>query len=113
MYTYSGKIFRVIDGDTCVVMIDLGFKIFHKATLRLLDIDCPESRTRDLVEKARGKEATLFTKNAIDGKDVIVKTTKDKKGKFGRMLADVLYYEDGIELSLVEQLKLHGHEKEK
>ena len=110
MFEYNAKVIRCIDGDTVVVTIDLGFNLFHKVTLRLMDIDCPESRTRDLLEKSRGLEAKEFTKTAIDGKEVVVRTFKDKKGKFDRMLADVIYDEDK---SLVEQLKLNGHEKEK
>ena len=54
MYEYSCEIDRVVDGDTVDVIIDLGFKIFHKARVRMYGIDTPESRTRDLDEKARG-----------------------------------------------------------
>ena len=54
MYEYACTVDRVVDGDTCDVTLDLGFKIFHKCRVRLYGIDTPESRTRNKDEKARG-----------------------------------------------------------
>ena len=55
MYEYNAKILRIVDGDTIDVDIDLGFGVWiHKERIRLEGIDTPESRTRDLEEKARG-----------------------------------------------------------
>ena len=51
MYEYKCKMVKVVDGDTIDVGIDLGFSILHKCRVRLLGIDTPESRTRDLEEK--------------------------------------------------------------
>ena len=42
---------KVVDGDTIDVSIDLGFDVCTKQRVRLLGIDTPESRTRDLTEK--------------------------------------------------------------
>ena len=53
MYEYSCKVERVVDGDTIDVVLDLGFDILHKCRVRLYGIDTPESRTRNLDEKAR------------------------------------------------------------
>ena len=41
---------KVVDGDTIDVNIDLGFDVCTKHRVRLLGIDTPESRTRDLEE---------------------------------------------------------------
>ena len=55
MYEYKCKILRVVDGDTVDVDIDLGFGVWmHKERVRVNGIDTPESRTRDLEEKAFG-----------------------------------------------------------
>ena len=54
MYTYKAKLDRVVDGDTVDAHIDLGFDITIHKRIRLAGIDTPESRTRDLEEKARG-----------------------------------------------------------
>ena len=52
MFDYNVKVTRVVDGDTVDVTIDLGFSIPHKARVRMMGIDPPESRTRNLEEKA-------------------------------------------------------------
>ena len=99
MYTYRCKIIRVIDGDTVDVDIDLGFGIWmHKELVRMMGIDTPESRTRDLVEKAFGLASKERLKDILPvGSKQILKTQIDKsgedaKGKFGRILGDFLVY---------------------
>tara|TARA_A100000172_G_scaffold23692_1_gene13840 strand:+ start:1190 stop:1612 length:423 start_codon:yes stop_codon:yes gene_type:complete len=99
MYEYSCTVKRVVDGDTVDVILDLGFDIFHKCRVRLYGIDTPESRTRNLDEKARGKMASAFLKEAIEnGTKVVIQTKlKDSKGKFGRVLGDVVV--DGVNIN--------------
>ena len=48
---YSCKLVRVVDGDTCDAMIDLGFDVWVKSRIRFYGVDTWESRTRDLEEK--------------------------------------------------------------
>jgi micrococcal nuclease len=95
MYEYKCKIFRVVDGDTVDVDIDLGFGVWmHKERVRMMGIDTPESRTRDLVEKAFGLASKERLKELLPvGSMSILKTEidksgEDKKGKFGRILGD-------------------------
>tara|TARA_R100000664_G_C2759926_1_gene150343 strand:- start:8541 stop:8972 length:432 start_codon:yes stop_codon:yes gene_type:complete len=104
MYEYSCKVERVVDGDTIDVVLDLGFDILYKSRVRLYGIDTPESRTRNLDEKARGKMAGAFLKEAIDkGKKVIIQTKlKDSRGKFGRVLGNVIVDEVNINQSMIE-----------
>jgi len=99
MYEYSCTVERVVDGDTIDVVLDLGFDILYKSRVRLYGIDTPESRTRDKDEKARGKMAGAFLKNAIDnGTKVVIQTKlKDSRGKFGRVLGDVVV--DGVNIN--------------
>ena len=96
MYEYKCKeIKKVVDGDTVDVVLDLGFNIFHSCRVRMAGIDTPESRTRDLDEKARGKLAKEFLKNWVteyenNKKNIVIKTKKEKaKGKFGRVLGEL------------------------
>ena len=95
MYEYKCKILRVVDGDTVDVDIDLGFGMWmHKERVRMMGIDTPESRTRDLVEKAFGLASKERLKELLPvGSMSILKTEidksgEDKKGKFGRILGD-------------------------
>jgi micrococcal nuclease len=90
MYEYRTKVSRVVDGDTVDVDIDLGFGVWmKKERIRLLGIDTPESRTRDREEKKYGLAAKEFLKKAL-GTSPILKTTKDGKGKFGRILGEFI-----------------------
>ena len=99
MYEYSCTVERVVDGDTVDVVLNLGFDILYKCRVRLYGIDTPESRTRNKDEKARGKMAGAFLKEAIDnGNKVVIQTKlKDSRGKFGRVLGDVVV--DGININ--------------
>jgi len=99
MYEYTCKVERVVDGDTIDVVLDLGFDILYKSRVRLYGIDTPESRTRNKDEKARGKMAAAFLEDAINnGKQVVIQTKlKDSRGKFGRVLGDVVV--DGININ--------------
>ena len=90
MYEYKCKVKRVVDGDTMDVILDLGFDVLHSVRVRLAGIDTPESRTRDLDEKARGKLSKAYLKESIKGKKIVLKTKlKDSRGKFGRVIAEV------------------------
>ena len=91
-YVYYAIVRRVIDGDSVEVDIDLGFGVWmHKERVRLLGIDTPESRTKDLVEKQFGLASKQFVKDLMPiGSQQIIKTEKDKTGKFGRILGDFL-----------------------
>ena len=89
MFDYFCKLDRVVDGDTIDVEIDLGFGIWHKARVRMLGIDTPESRTRNLEEKALGLASKARLKEVLKNRRIRLETTKDGKGKFGRILATV------------------------
>ena len=104
MYEYGCTVTRVVDGDTIDVILDLGFSILHKCRVRLYGIDTPESRTRDKDEKVRGKLASKYLKDAIDnGKKVILRSKlKDSKGKYGRVLGEIVVDDININVSMIE-----------
>ena len=66
MYYYKTEVLRVVDGDTVDVRMDLGFNVWHKCRVRLLGINAPESRTRDLEEKSRGLAAKSFLVDTLE-----------------------------------------------
>ena len=107
MYEYKFKLDRVVDGYTIDIVIDLGFSILHKCRVRLFGIDTPESRTRDLDEKARGKLAKDFLSFCLASSDEhVIKTSVDGKGKFGRVLGEI--YCDGKNINLLMIDKHHA-----
>lgn len=88
MYKYKVEVTRVVDGDTVDVDLDLGFGIWLKGErVRLMGIDTPESRTRDLEEKFYGKCSKKFLKEFL--KDSDVRLVSHGKGKFGRILGEL------------------------
>jgi len=91
MYEYKCSPIKIVDGDTVDIRIDLGFSIYHSCRVRLYGIDTPESRTRDKIEKKFGLLAKNYLKDFIKdcGKELIIKTKKDSKGKYGRILGEL------------------------
>ena len=90
MFEYRCKLIKVIDGDTIDIDIDLGFGVWlRNQRIRMYGIDTPESRTRDLEEKKYGIAAKAFLTEMLDDSHLILKTHKDERGKFGRILGEV------------------------
>ena len=122
MYEYRCKILKVVDGDTVDIDIDLGFGVWlHKERVRMMGIDTPESRTRDLTEKAFGLASKQFVKDHLPiGSMQVLKTEIDKsgedaKGKFGRILGELYSFDTNINDKMVEEchaVGYHGQSKE-
>jgi micrococcal nuclease len=106
---YVRKVENVVDGDTIDVLIDLGFDILFQSRVRLAGIDTPESRTKDLKEKALGLESKEYLKKYLkDAKSVIIKTEKmDSSEKYGRILGWV--YVNGDTESLNDKMINDGY----
>ena len=112
MYEYRCKIDRVVDGDTVDVDIDLGFGIWlRKERVRLYGIDTPESRTRDLEEKKYGLAAKSFVQDLLPvGSMQTLRTRKDDKGKFGRILGEFVVYDTLVDaLRTLNQIMIDRH----
>lgn len=89
MYEYKAKVKKIVDGDTIAVEVDLGFELTQVMVLRLYGLNTPEIVG---VEREKGLEAKQFVQDRLPiGKEVIVKTFKDKKEKYGRYLAEVIF----------------------
>ncbi len=91
MFTYHGKVKRVIDGDTFEIEVDLGFDVKVTQNFRILNLDTYETRliketTEE--EKAKGIQIKNFAKELLEGKVVMLKTYL-KKGFYKRYLCEV------------------------
>ena len=91
----TGKVLRVVDGDTIKVMVMFATDIRENkrirhysarqtVTMRIHGIDAPEKR------QAYGKVSTQFVINQIDGKVVKV-LIYDHHDRYGRLVGDVEY----------------------
>lgn len=110
MYEYRvKKVTGVVDGDTIDVELDLGFNISYSQRVRLAGIDTPESRTKDLKEKALGLEVKQRLKETLSKANVIVIRTElpDSSEKYGRILGWLFL--DGAEQSVNEALVADGY----
>ena len=85
MYEYKAKVIRVIDGDTMVCDVDLGFSITIRERIRLRGINTPEVRG---TQKKRGLEVKEIVRSMIEGKEITLQVYK--KGKYGRFIADII-----------------------
>ena len=92
LFHYKATVDRVVDGDTIDVTLDLGFDISYRGRIRFQGINAPESRTRDPVEKQAGLAAKRYVEDWINGHEqrVIIQTSLDDRGKFGRILGRIL-----------------------
>ena len=85
MFEYSAKVSKPIyDGDTVWLEVDLGFGLKFTENFRLLGINAPELRT------PTGPAARDYLRALVEGQALVVKTSKDKKEKYGRYLATIL-----------------------
>jgi endonuclease YncB( thermonuclease family) len=86
-YTYRAEILNVIDGDTLLVNIDLGFNVNKEQRVRVGGINAQEIDTR------KGKEAHFYLRSLLTNtNNVIIKT--NKIDIYGRFVADVFYLEE-------------------
>ena len=107
-YEYKATLVRVVDGDTCDALIDLGFNTWVKKRIRFMGVDTWESRTRNLEEKKKGLEAKAFTKHLLENSDEGKFALRSHGvGKYGRVLGEL--FVKGHETSVNELLKENGH----
>jgi len=89
MFEYKVKeVVKIYDGDTITVILDLGFDITKKEIIRLFGIDTPEIRGEERPDglKSRKRLVELIEEHP----DFYIKTYKDKTGKYGRMLGELM-----------------------
>lgn len=81
-YAYPATVERFCDGDTCIVMIDLGFDIFIRRRLRLIDLDSWELGSEHDA-KARAVAATLS--HVYANAQVTLRLVTRHPDRFGRL----------------------------
>lgn len=115
MWQYLVRDWRVIDGDTLDVTLDLGFSVSTRQRLRSRTIDAPEIRGP---QRARGLLASVRLLELLAGAtEVRVRTEVDPRSsknreKYGRYLCDVLVTKNGTDwIDVWETLAAEGHVK--
>ena len=100
LYTYAGVVKRVIDGDTVLILIDLGFSIFTEIRFRLYGIDTPEITSKDTALRDIAIKAKRYVVDTIEGKPVMIQSLG--KDKYGRYLSTI--WVDSNTVSVNQQL---------
>jgi micrococcal nuclease len=103
-YLYRGTVLRVVDGDTVDIELDLGFSLSFKQRFRLYAINAPELRGAEREAGIKSKEAL---QEMIEGKKVLIRTYKDKQGKYGRYLAYIYSCDD--EICINDEMVVKGY----
>jgi micrococcal nuclease len=100
MYEYKATVKRIIDGDSLVLDIDLGFYMFMNETkIRLYGLDTPEMNSEDPLLRLQAVLATRYLYDNLPvGSKVTIKTVLDKREKYGRLLATIIT-QDGFNLN--------------
>lgn len=125
-YLYKATVVRCVDGDSVIFDIDCGFDVQLKAqSVRLYGIDTAETRGGTPELKVLGNIAKDYVTQMIPvGSEVLLKTHLDRKGKFGRILAEIYmpetvgvegYQEKSLNQILLDELlavPYHGQSKE-
>ena len=88
-YRYKAKLIRIIDGDTIVALIDLGFEIATRKKIRLYGINAPETRTLLEKEKAAGILAKQRLEELLGASNGEFELISHGWGKFGRCLGEI------------------------
>ncbi len=100
LYYYKANVIKVYDGDTITVDIDLGIGVWLcKQKIRLFGINTPEVRGK---EREEGLKSRDWLREKILGKEIVLKTIKDKTGKYGRLLGEIWFENENINDLLVE-----------
>jgi micrococcal nuclease len=81
LYQYNAVVERVVDGDTIVCNVDLGFCIYVKEKFRLANINAPEVITE------QGKYVRQIVTDMLTGKQIVMNVLG--KDKYGRWLATI------------------------
>lgn len=84
MWEYNATLSRVVDGDTVVLRVDLGFHISVVEKFRFARINAPEIQTYN------GKEAKTFLTGLLPTGENGIHIQVLGQDKYGRWLAEIL-----------------------
>uniref|UniRef100_UPI003F495ECB thermonuclease family protein n=1 Tax=Streptosporangium sp. CA-235898 TaxID=3240073 RepID=UPI003F495ECB len=103
LYLYAATVARVVDGDTLDLLVDLGFTTMTRQRIRLSDVYAPELGTPE------GEAAAEFARGWVveHGPNLLVRTLRDRKERYGRYLGHVYPAAGGEDLGAA--LVASGH----
>jgi micrococcal nuclease len=101
IFVYRARCLRVVDGDTCDLTVDVGFRMATTQRFRLLGVDTPEMNAADLKERERAVAATQALTSMLSSGTgdwpLLVRT--QKADSFGRWLAEIWVESSGLNVN--------------
>ncbi|NOU84925.1 nuclease precursor [Paenibacillus sp. LMG 31460] len=94
----TAKVTKVVDGDTIDVLI--GDK---KETVRFVLVDTPETKHPSKPVEPYGPEASKFTTDMLEGKEVKLEKDVSERDKYGRLLMYVWFDDKMVNEQLLEK----------
>lgn len=86
LHAETSKVKRTIDGDTLLLT--------NGERVRLIGVDTPETKHPQKPVQRFGREAYLFTKGVVEGKEVRLEYDWQRRDKYDRLLAYVYLRDD-------------------
>jgi len=83
-YVYKAIVERVVDGDTLLLRIDLGFTVWKEQRVRLAGVDTPP------IDEPKGRKAYEYVRNQM-AKAPFVMVKTNKIDIYGRYIGHVFY----------------------
>ena len=104
----TARVERVIDGDTIHVRVE-----GKSHTVRLIGVDTPETKHPTKAVQYFGREASAFTKAALEGKTVLLQKdrTGDTVDRYGRWVRYVLLDGDNFNARLIRDGYAHAYRR--
>lgn len=93
-YVYVAQLIRVVDGDTLLVLVDLGFSVFVRQRLRLRRVDAPE------LDSERGRKAKSFVEARLVPHGLVVLRTFGTD-LYDRYVCDLWYGDAGTSAEMI------------
>ena len=108
MYEYKAGLVRVLDGDTVVLSVDLGFNVGVQEHFRLSNINAPELHGHDPDTKAAALESKKYLEGLLAAGPLTIRSERRTQEKFGRYLVRIV---NGAGVAVNEEMVKAGHAK--
>jgi endonuclease YncB( thermonuclease family) len=104
-YFYRVAVHRIKDGDTVEMIFDLGFRAALAVTVRLKDVDAPETwRPQTEKERLAGQAVTAYLTKMLTDHATELYCQSESIDLYGRSLGILYYSENGVMININDLL---------
>ena len=103
---WRGVVEYIADGDTCDVLVDLGFGRYEYQAIRLAGINANETNDPDPIKRAHGVAAADYLRGRIIGSQCEVRNVFKKS--FERYVGELWVWREGVYTDIGAELVALG-----